>query len=75
MSQILRGLEGRRLIDRRHRLDGRAKQPLLTAAGDALVGRALPAVEAADAAFFAAAGRGQRRLVEGLARLLPTLPA
>ena len=73
MSQILRGLERRRLIERRHRIDERAKQPLLTAAGAALASRALPAVEAADAAFFAAAGKGQRRLVAGLARLLPAL--
>jgi len=58
-SQVLRTLEARRLLDRRaHPSDTRAKVLRLTAAGRALALKAVPDVEAADAAFFAALGAG-----------------
>ena len=60
-SQVLRTLEARRLLDRRaHPSDTRAKVLRLTAAGPALALQAVPDVEAADAAFFAALGAGAR---------------
>ena len=72
-SQVLRTLEARRLLDRRaHPSDTRAKVLRLTAAGRALALKAVPDVEAADAAFFAALGAGGpdfnrrlRALIEG----------
>lgn len=51
-SQILRGLETKKLIKRVPSLDPRAKNPMLTTKGSALLIKALPAVEAADAQFF-----------------------
>ncbi len=53
-SQVVRSLARRRLVARgRDPADGRARSLSVTPAGLALVGRALPAVEAVDAAFFA----------------------
>jgi len=51
-SQILRGLENKKLIKRESSLDGRAKNPLLTDLGADILIKALPAVEMADAKFF-----------------------
>ena len=51
-SQILRGLETKKLIKRVPSIDPRAKNPMLTANGSKLLVKALPAVEAADAQFF-----------------------
>ncbi|GMU19529.1 MAG: hypothetical protein AMXMBFR12_07210 [Candidatus Babeliales bacterium] len=51
-SQILRGLEKRKLIKRTQLSDERSKNPVLTDAGSALLAKALPAVEKADAQFF-----------------------
>jgi len=75
-SQVLRALEARRLLERRpHPVDTRAKALHLTAAGRALATKAVPDVEAADAAFFVALGaagadfnRRLRTLIEGAAR-------
>ena len=56
-SQVLRALEERRLLERLpHPTDTRARGLQLTASGRALVARAVPDVEATDAAFFAALG-------------------
>ena len=52
-SQILRGLERKKLIERTHLSDERSKNPMLTPSGNTLLAQALPAVEAADKAFFA----------------------
>jgi DNA-binding MarR family transcriptional regulator len=52
ISQILRGLEVKKLIKRVRSVDVRAKNPLLTAQGSEILALALPAVEAADAQFF-----------------------
>lgn len=51
-SQILRGLETKNLIKRTRSVDERSKNPEVTAAGDRLVRKALPAVEEADKLFF-----------------------
>ncbi len=54
MSQILRGLEIKKLIKRVKSVDARAKNPLLTPQGSKILAMALPAVELADAQFFKA---------------------
>lgn len=51
-SQILRGLEVKKLIRRVQSSDVRAKNPLLTIKGSQILIKALPAVELADAQFF-----------------------
>jgi len=50
-SQILRGLEAKKYIERT-RPDDRSKNPALTALGSEVLKGALPAVEKADADFF-----------------------
>lgn len=52
-SQIIKGLENKELIRREQSIDGRAKNPVLTPTGNMVLMKALPAVEAADAEFFA----------------------
>ncbi len=52
VSQIVRGLEHKGYISREKSTDGRAKNPLLTISGSDILKKALPAVEAVDAAFF-----------------------
>lgn len=52
-SQILRSLQAKGLIDRAYITDERSKNPTLTAAGAKSLAKAMPAVENADAAFFA----------------------
>lgn len=52
ISQILRGLEAKNLIERLQLTDQRSKHAMLTAAGVRMLKKALPAVEKADAAFF-----------------------
>lgn len=51
-SQIIKGLEQKELIKRDKSLDGRAKNVSLTSQGAAILARAMPAVEKADAKFF-----------------------
>lgn len=51
-SQIIRGLEVKKLIRRIPSSDPRAKNPLLTSNGSQLLIEALPAVEKADGKFF-----------------------
>ncbi len=60
ISQILKSLEDKKLIMRQTLSDGRVKNPFLTAAGADLLTRALPAVEGADAAFFASLSPQER---------------
>lgn len=59
-SQVLRALEAKGLVERlAHPTDGRARLLSVTAVGRDLANRAVVAVEACDAAFFAAlADRG-----------------
>jgi len=52
-SQILRGLQAKGLIERSQSTDERSKHPVLTATGAESLAKAMPAVESADAAFFA----------------------
>ncbi len=54
LSQIIKGLEKKNLIERTPSTDGRAKHPKLTSKGQTLVIQALPAVEKQDAVFFSA---------------------
>lgn len=51
-SQIITRLEKKELIKREASSDGRAKNPKLTAQGNALLAQALPAVEQEDNKFF-----------------------
>lgn len=51
-SQIIKGLEQKKLIKRKKSSDGRAKNVALTSCGATRLGHALPAVEEADAKFF-----------------------
>jgi DNA-binding MarR family transcriptional regulator len=69
-SQVLRALEGRDLIERLpHPSDGRARALTATSGGRALANQAVVAVEACDAAFFAALGDGAAAFAGALARL------
>lgn len=52
VSQIIRGLEQKKLITRIKSSDERAKNPILTTKGSDTLKRALPAVETKDAEFF-----------------------
>ena len=52
ISQIINGLEKKRLIKRNAASDGRAKNPNLTKLGNELLAKSLPAVEQADHGFF-----------------------
>lgn len=52
LSQIIRGLEAKKMIKRVQKIDARSKNPVLTSMGSDVLARALPAVEAADAEFF-----------------------
>lgn len=51
-SQIIKGLELKGLIKRVKSSDSRAKNVSLTSVGSNILGKALPAVENADAKFF-----------------------
>ncbi|MGL4340393.1 MAG: MarR family winged helix-turn-helix transcriptional regulator [Rhodoglobus sp.] len=56
-SQVLRALEGKKLIERQaHPTDRRALSMRVTAAGRTLANRAVVAVEASDDAYFASLG-------------------
>ncbi|MFI1098199.1 MarR family winged helix-turn-helix transcriptional regulator [Streptomyces sp. NPDC020917] len=71
-SQVLRVLEGRDLVVRGpHPQDARARALSVTPEGRDLANRAVAAVEACDAAFFAALGDG----IPAFARALRTLRA
>ena len=78
-SQVTRKLETRGLLERASDpTDSRARRLRLTAAGRALVGRALADVEAADSDFFSALGAHQDDFMQGLQTLgsapVPTPP-
>jgi DNA-binding MarR family transcriptional regulator len=69
-SQVTRKLEARGLLERAlDPADSRARQLRLTAAGQALVARALTDVEAADDDYFAALGNGRDAFLGALGRL------
>jgi DNA-binding MarR family transcriptional regulator len=52
ISQIVRGLEAKKLIERTQKRDERSKNPILTDEGSKKLKIALPAVEQADTKFF-----------------------
>lgn len=69
-SQVLRRLEAKELVARApDPADTRAMIVTLTDAGRRRLAGALPAVEAADEAFFSGLGRGREAFVAGLTRL------
>jgi DNA-binding MarR family transcriptional regulator len=69
-SQVIRKLEARGLLQRAlDPTDGRARRLRLTAAGRALVARALADVEATDEDYFAAVGERRGAFLEALAAL------
>lgn len=65
-SQIIRGLEVKKLIKRLPSTDVRAKNPLLTPKGSQALVKALPAVEVADAQFFKALAAQELELMINL---------
>lgn len=52
VSQVIRGLEQKKLVMREKSSDGRAKNPSLTTKGSSILKKAMPAVETKDAEFF-----------------------
>ncbi|MFI7541905.1 MarR family winged helix-turn-helix transcriptional regulator [Actinoplanes sp. NPDC049599] len=69
-SQVLRALEGRELVHRpEHPTDRRARALAVTPAGRELANRAVVAVEACDAAFFARLGDDGPAFTAALRRL------
>ena len=69
-SQVVRALQGRRLIRRAiDPADARARRLTLTPAGSTLVSRAMPRVEAVDAAFFTSLGPATGAFTAALVRL------
>jgi DNA-binding MarR family transcriptional regulator len=69
-SQVTRKLESGGLLERAlDPTDSRARRLRLTAAGRALVSRALADVEAADEEYFSALGRERDAFVRALRRL------
>jgi MarR family transcriptional regulator, organic hydroperoxide resistance regulator len=74
-SQVLRVLQGQDLVARRsHDGDGRAVALTVTAAGRALVRRAVEAVATSDDAFFAALGADVPAFGNALALLIGEKP-
>lgn len=69
-SQIIKGLELKGLITREQSSDTRAKNPLLTAKGNAILAKALPAVETADAQFFHCLTRQEMELMVKIFQIL-----
>lgn len=65
VSQIIRGLEKKQLIAREKASDKRAKSPLLTEKGAAMLKKAMPLVEGKDAEFFQELGSAEKvRMLE-----------
>lgn len=72
-SQIIKGLEQKKLIKRSKSSDGRAKNVSLTKAGADILHQALPAVEKADSHFFnLLTTKELDRLVQTFQKLIPT---
>lgn len=72
LSQVLRGLETKGLIQRAHSTNERSKCPTLTTAGTKLLTIALPLVEKADQHFFAPVDLKKTSLLAGLHTLAET---
>jgi DNA-binding MarR family transcriptional regulator len=65
-SQILRSLQAKGLIDRSHTADERSKYPILTTTGAESLAKAMPAVESADAGFFASVDLKESKMLASL---------
>jgi len=65
-SQVLRSLQAKGWIERPYVTNERSKYPILTAAGAELLKKALPAVESADATFFASVDLKKSELLKTL---------
>lgn len=71
-SQVIKGLEQKAFIKREKASDGRAKNVSLTAHGTIVLGRAMPAVEEADAKFFSIFTKNEANtLLDMFQRLIP----
>lgn len=68
-SQILRSLQTKKLIERTRSPDERSKHPILTPAGARILAKALPAVEQADAKFFASLNLRKSGIMEAMRKL------
>ena len=71
-SQILRGLQAKGLVHRARSRDERSKHPTLTETGAKKLSEALPAVEQADAEFFAILEPIDPKFLENLRKLSVT---
>lgn len=72
-SQIIKGLEKKKLIKRAQSPDGRAKNVALTKSGSDILHKALPLVENADSQFFnLLTSREMDNLVQTFQKLMPT---
>lgn len=69
-SQIIKGLEKKKLIKRLPSEDGRVKHPHLTPKGQKKLILALPAVEAEDQAFFSHLSSGEQKKMIKIFQLL-----
>lgn len=65
-SQILRSLQSKNLIERKHSKDERSKSITLTSLGSQLLTQALPAVENADKNFFSIVNLHKTYAIEAL---------
>lgn len=68
-SQILRGLQTKKLVKRAQATDERSKCPILTALGARRLAKALPAVEQADAQFFSIVNLRETKFLDSLQKL------
>jgi len=68
-SQVLRGLQAKGPVERPRSIDERSKYPVLTEKGSRLLEKALPAVEGADAKFFAVLDLKKTGLLSALQKL------
>lgn len=68
-SQILRGLEAKKLITRSHFVDERSKYPKLTKEGSKRLSKALPLVEEADDLFFSSVDLKKSGILKALQTL------
>lgn len=70
-SQVIKGLEVKKLIERSASSDGRAKNVNLTSKGSQILQKALPAVEKEDAQFFNVLDKAELdRLVQAFQKLI-----
>lgn len=74
VSQIIQGLEKKKLLVREASSDGRAKNPILTKMGSEILHKAMPLVETADAGFFKALTHQEQESMIGIFQKLTSHP-